>query len=89
MVIEKLKRHKSPGSDQIPVEMTEAGGRKFHSESHKRITSIWNKKELTKEWKQSIIIPIYKDDKTDCINCRGTSLLSTMHKILSNILLLI
>jgi len=30
------------------------------SEIHKLIISIWNKEELPEEWKESIIIPIYK-----------------------------
>jgi hypothetical protein len=34
MAIEKLKRHKSPGTDQIPAEFIKAGGRKIHSEIH-------------------------------------------------------
>jgi len=43
---------------------------------------------LPEEWKQSIIVPIYKKgDKTDCNNCRGISLLPTIYKILSKILL--
>jgi len=50
---------------------------------------IWNKKELPEEWKESIIVSIYKKgDKIDCRNYRGMSLLPTMYKILSNILLL-
>ena len=43
---------------------------------------------LTEEWKESIIVPIYKKgDKTDCNNYRGISLLPTTYKILYNILL--
>jgi hypothetical protein len=29
MAIEKLKRHKSPGIDQIPAELIKAGGKKI------------------------------------------------------------
>jgi len=43
---------------------------------------------LPEEWKDSIIVPIYKKgDKTDCSNCRGISILPTTYKVLSNILL--
>jgi hypothetical protein len=87
-VCEKLKRHKSPGINQIPAELIKAGGRIIRSEIHKLIISIWNKEELPEEWKESVIVPICKKgDKTDCSNYRGISLLSTTYKILSNILL--
>ena len=87
LAIEKLKSHKSPGIDQIPAELIKAGGRTLHYEIHILI-SIWNKEELSEEWKESIIVPIYKKgNKTDCSNYRGISLLPTMYKILSNILL--
>ena len=43
---------------------------------------------MIEEWKESIIVPIYKKgDKTHCNNYRGISLLPTTYKILSNILL--
>jgi hypothetical protein len=43
---------------------------------------------LPDQWKESIIVPVYKkDDKTNCSNYRGISLLSTSFKILANILL--
>jgi len=35
MVIEKLKRLKSPGIDQIPAELIREGGRTIRSEIHK------------------------------------------------------
>ena len=66
VAIEKLKSHKSPGTTQIPAELIKAGGKTIRGEIHKLIISIWNKEELPDEWKESIIVPIYKkEDKTD------------------------
>jgi len=39
----KLKRHKSPGIDQIPAELIKEGGRTILYEIHKLIISIWNR----------------------------------------------
>ena len=65
-----------------------AEGRTMRFDTHKLIYSIWNKEELSEEWKEPIIVPIYKKgDTTNCSKYRGTSLFSTMYKILSNILL--
>jgi len=66
LVIDKLKSHISPGTDQTPVELMKAGGRIMHYEIHQFIISIWSKKELPEQWKESIIVHIYKkcDKKT-------------------------
>jgi len=87
LAIGKLKNYKSPGTDQIPAEFIKVRGRTIRCAIHKLIISVWNKEELPEEWKESIIVPIYKGDKTDCNNYRGISLLPTTYKILSNILL--
>jgi hypothetical protein len=88
VAIGKLKSYKSPGVDQIPAEMIQAGGETLCSEIYKLIKLIWNQEELPHQWKESIVVPIHKKgDKTDCSNYRGISLLSTSYKILSNILL--
>jgi hypothetical protein len=34
MATEKLKRHKSPGTEQIPAEMIKAGSKAIHSDIH-------------------------------------------------------
>jgi hypothetical protein len=47
--IEKVKRHKSPGIDQIPAELINACSRTTRSEIHKRIYYIWNKERLPEE----------------------------------------
>ena len=72
MAIEKLKRHKSPGTDGIPAELIKARGRTIRSEINKLINSSWNKEELPEEWKESAILPIYKKgDKTNFINYKS------------------
>ena len=88
MAVEKLKSHKSPGTDQIPAELIKAGGRTIRYEIHKLIISIWNSEEFPKEWNESIILTIYnKGDKIYYSNYRGLLLLPTRYKVLSNILL--
>jgi hypothetical protein len=85
--IAKLKKYKLPGSDQILAELIQAVGETLQSEIHKLNDSIWSKEELPDQRKESIIVPVYKKgDKTDCSNYREISLLSTLYKILSNIL---
>jgi hypothetical protein len=43
VAIGKLKRYKSPGVDQFPAELLQAGGETLRSEIHKLIKLIWNK----------------------------------------------
>jgi hypothetical protein len=46
IAITKLKKHKSPGSDQIPAELIQEGCEILLSEIHKLINSVWIKEEL-------------------------------------------
>jgi len=45
MASEKLKRHKSPGIDEILTELIKAGDRTVRTQVHKLINSTWNKEE--------------------------------------------
>jgi hypothetical protein len=82
LAIEKLKSHKSPDIDHIPAELIKAGVRTVCCWIHKLTNLIQNKQELPEEWKESVIVPIYrKGDKTDCSNYRGISLLSATYRI--------
>ena len=82
--IEKLKRHKSPGIDQILAELIKAGCETICPELHKLVNSVWNKKDLPEQWKELIIVHMYKKgDETHCTSYRGMSLLSSTYKILS------
>jgi hypothetical protein len=88
IAIGMLRSFKYPCTDQIPTELIKAGGEALYSKIQRLICSVWNKEELPQQWKESIIVPIYKKgDKPDCNNYRVISLLSSAHKILGNILL--
>jgi hypothetical protein len=88
IAIGKLKSYKFPGTDNIPAELIKAEGETLYSVIHRLICCVWNKEEFPQQWKESIILPIYKKgDKTDCNNYRGISFSSTACKLLSKILL--
>jgi hypothetical protein len=59
-VIGNLKSYKSPGVDQVPAELIQAGWETLRSEIHKLIKLIWNKEELPHQWKESIVVPIHE-----------------------------
>jgi hypothetical protein len=48
--IAKLKKNKSPSSDQIPAELIQAGGEILLSANHKLINSVWNKGKKRTAW---------------------------------------
>jgi hypothetical protein len=87
IAIEKLRKYKSPGSDQIPAELIQAGGEILLSAIHKLINSVWNKEEFPDQWREYIIVPVHKWVIKLTNNYRGISLLSTSYKMLLNILL--
>jgi hypothetical protein len=60
IAIAKLKKCKSPGSDQILAELIQTGGEMLLSAIHKLINSVWNKEELPDQWKESVIVPFAK-----------------------------
>jgi hypothetical protein len=68
IAIVKLKKYKSPGSDQIPAELIQAGGEILLSAIHKLINSVWNKEELPDQWKESIIVAVHKKGDITTIN---------------------
>jgi hypothetical protein len=51
----------------------EGGSRIIRSEIHTLINSVWSKEELPEQWKEPLIVPIYKKgNKIDFSNYGGT-----------------
>jgi hypothetical protein len=75
IAIIKLKSYKSPVLIRFRPNSSKQGVKLERSEIHRHICCIWNKEELPQQWKESIIVPIYKKGvKTDCNDYRGISL---------------
>lgn len=78
---QKKNNNKAPGDDSIITELLKNGGQRL-------MQKIWTTERIPAEWNLSIICPLHK--KGNCMdfnNYRGISLLNTMYKILSNVLL--
>jgi hypothetical protein len=68
--------------------LIQAGGETTSYDIHKLFNSIWNKKELSVQWKESIIVSIHKKrDKNYCSNYLKISLLSASSKHFPSIFL--
>jgi hypothetical protein len=59
LAVEKLNKHKSPSTDQMPAALVKALGRSMHSGIHP-LNSIWNIEKLPEVWKESTVAPIHK-----------------------------
>ena len=95
MATDKLKRHKSPATDQIPAELITAGASTIRSELNKLINSMLNclrsgriRSLYLFIGRGSIIVTIYrKSAKKYGIHFRGLPILSTTNEILSKTML--
>ena len=86
-IISNLKPNKAAGSDNIPPELFEHGGRTLKQKLHKLILMTWNNEELPQQWNEGIICPVYKKgDRLNCNNYRPITLLNIAYKIFAILL---
>lgn len=68
--------------------MWKFGGVQLSNCLYKLIQEIWDAQKIPQDWKDTSIVPLLKrSDRKDCGNYRGISLLDTVGKILSHVLL--
>ena len=82
MTIGKLKRYKSSGIDQIPAELIKQGAVQFALRSINLFILFGLRRIVPEEWKESIIVPIYKKGVTSsCSKYRGMAFCPLCTKI--------
>ena len=86
--ITKLKKNKSPVTDEITAEMLQAGGEQLVHKIHELGNRAWKEEIIPEQCGRSILVPIpKKGDPIDCSNYRTISLINHTGKVLLMVLL--
>jgi len=83
-----IKNDKAAGTDGIHPELIKYGGNKLLIRMYELVRQIWEEERIPEEWKETIIVPIYKKgDRDSCENYRGITLGKAAYKVLANIIM--
>ena len=86
--ISRIKRNKSPGTDEITTEMIQAGGEQLVRQIYWLCNKAWSERTIPEEWSKSILVPVpKKGDLSQCENYRTIFLINHKGKILLIVLL--
>jgi len=88
MAIQSINNNKSPGIDNIHVELYKKWGGLLFNKIHSLIKGIRREEKMSTDCIENIIVPIYKnrEDKLQCEIYREISLLCTGYKILTAVI---
>ena len=87
--VKQIPNDKSPGNDAIPAEAFKCIGDTSLSKLYEIATEIWREEKVSQDLQDSKCVQLYKskEDKSDCNNYHGISLLNIFSKIASLIIL--
>ena len=83
-----MKNGKAPGCSEILPEMVKAGreNSEFVEMIWDVVKSVWQQKEVPKEWVDAISVPIpKKGNLQSCDNWRGIALLEVVGKVVARV----
>jgi hypothetical protein len=85
--IREMRNGRSPGIDNITVEMIKAAGEIGTKWIHRIILNVWKQKRIPEDWRKGIIVPIFKKgDRKACNNYRGVTLMCQCAKLYEKII---
>ena len=83
-IIAKLKRHKAPGPDEMPIEIFKELTNGNKNKLLELLNEWWNTEDFPEDLLIARVVLIYKKGDTNlCQNYRPISLLNTMYKIIA------
>ena len=86
--LKEMKNGKSPGYDDIPIELFKEGGDLAKQILFDLILSFWLESRVTEDWGRHISVPLFngKGDSGQCKNYRGITLICHAAKLYERIL---
>jgi hypothetical protein len=60
LVLKKAKNRKSPGKDDLNLELFKYGGEPLKNKLLQLLSNIWHNHQIPRNWETGIIINIYK-----------------------------
>jgi len=86
--VKRLKKHKSPGIDDVTEEKIQAGGERVTEELYAICNQLWKEGSMSEDRTLSVIVTIpKKGDLSQCSNYRTIARLSRVGKVLVMMLL--
>ena len=87
--IDSLARGKAPGGDGIPAEVLQCAKSTLLHHLYELLCQCWEEGYVPQGMRDANIITLYKnkDDRSDCNNYRGISLLSVLGKVFARVAL--
>lgn len=87
--IENLACGKAPGSDGISAAVLKSGKHTHLEHLHELLCLCWQEGHIPQDMRDAHIVTLYKNkgDRSDCINYRETSLLSSDGKVFARVAL--
>lgn len=85
--LKSLPNQKSPGIDEIPIELIKAAGKPVLMQLTRLCQAIWNTLEWPRDWKRSVYLPLpKKGDIMQCANNRTIALICHCSKVLLRVI---
>ena len=89
LAVKQQNTGRAPGIDGNPVEVVQHGGQAMINMITTMITDVWQGAPVPQDWKDAILVSLFKGKglKSNCGDFRGISLLVTVGKVFSRVLL--